>query len=69
MLGSNNNNVDPAPPQPPSLDTAVISPAVTDKSDPSGSSKHRGWTMEFDLTLLVVLILLGTTKPQSAGKL
>jgi hypothetical protein len=51
MSGSNNNNVDPASPQPPNFDTALISPAGSDKADP-GSSKHRGWTMEFDLALL-----------------
>jgi hypothetical protein len=49
MSNNNNNIVDP--PEPPNLETAVISPAAADKAG-SSSGKHRGWTTEFDLALL-----------------
>jgi hypothetical protein len=37
--------------EPPNVETILISPTSGDKAD-SGSSKHRGWTAEWDLALL-----------------
>jgi hypothetical protein len=59
MSGSNNNG---EPPQPPSLETAEISPAAADKTN-SGNCKHRGWTMEFDLSLLKEIRNCGAHTP------
>jgi hypothetical protein len=36
---------------PPNVETILISSTSGDKAD-SGSSKHRGWTVEWDLALL-----------------
>ncbi len=48
-MSGNNYNVDP--PQPPSLETALIYPAAADKADVCNSN-HRGWTMELNFALL-----------------